>query len=414
MPYKKSGTGGGSGSGATILSNTLTSSIDTTNPLLPKLKLKSSIDEGGIVYNSNELLIDLEPITSTGGISAIATTDSASVDFTGDGTSTTPLTAVSKVSTTAGNALSVDANGLYVATPTASTGLASVTATDTSTIDFSGNGTAATPLTAVTKISATAGNAITANTDGLYTPIATSGISTDLGNRLILGTDAKPFENISGHLVAVYSSPNSISFQLDPRTAKPTAASSAGTHTTTDPISSYTGGFAAFNFEYESAPITLPVLPAGYSYKAEISTHCLIGNRDKQPYDFIVQFKPSLQNSNEFGGADNQSSFVIPAIQSEYNPTYTNNPSGALNSYSMKNMDSACDLNARASAKLSGNVTKFQQEMVFVLPCHNGQAFTKFLDPIGVSELKYEISFFIIKDTLLNLTAPLTTPILIA
>jgi hypothetical protein len=414
MPYKKSGTGGGSVSGATILSNTLTSSIDTTNPLLPKLKLKSSIDEGGTVYNSNELLIDLEPITSTGGISAITTTDSSSVDFSGDGTTATPLTAVSKVSTTAGNALSVDANGLYVATPTASTGLVSVTATDSPTVDFSGNGTVGTPLTAVTKISATAGNALVANTDGLFIPTPTSGISTDIGNRLVLGSDTKPYEDISGQLVAVYASPSSISFQLDPKTAKPTAASSAGSHTPSDPISSYTGGFVSFKYIFESAPINLPILPVGYSYKAEISTHCLVSNKDRQPYDFIVQTNLSLQNASEFGGADNQSSYIIPAIQAEYNPTYTNNPSGALSSYSMKNMDATSDINARASVKLGGGITKYQQEIVFVLPCYGGQAFTKFIDPIDVNELKYEISFFVVKNTLLNFTAALTTPTLVA
>lgn len=94
--------------------------------------------------------------------------DTASVDMSGDGTSGSPLSAAVKRSATAGNALTENADGLYVATVTP--GIASVTSNDSPTIDFSGAGTSGSALTAAVRLSATALNGLTANPDGLWAP----------------------------------------------------------------------------------------------------------------------------------------------------------------------------------------------------------------------------------------------------
>jgi hypothetical protein len=355
MPYKKNA--GAAGAAANITSQTLSSTIDTTNPLLPKLKLKSVIDQSGTVISSNDLLIDLEEIQTSG--------------------------------------------------------TTSVSATDSSTIDFSGNGTVATPLTAVSKVSATAGNALTANPDGLFVPtVSGGGISTDLGQRLILGSDSKAFEDKSGHLVAVYTSPDKISFSLNSKTAKPTASASAGTHQPTDPITSYNGDFVGFTFKTESAPIILPILDAGYSYLARITTHALIDNKAQQPYDFRVTFTPFLDNGQILSMTDSQIGHIVPAIQAQYAPNYTTDPTVPLLSYAQKNMPAALDVTDHCNILLPTNTTKFMCEIIFTLPCMYNQLFKQFIDPIDLSEFKYEIVFYMIKSNIVDSTKALTTPIL--
>lgn len=53
--------------------------------------------------------------TGSGGLTAVAHNDSASVQMTGDGTSGNPLQSIVKISASAGNQLSVNADGLFVA-----------------------------------------------------------------------------------------------------------------------------------------------------------------------------------------------------------------------------------------------------------------------------------------------------------
>lgn len=117
----------------------------------------------------NILTQELDGLYATAiGMSDVKTTDTATIDFSGDGTVATPLTASVKRSATAGNALTENADGLYA--PTVTPGIASVTATDTATIDFSGLGTAGNALTAAVRKATKAGNALTLETDGLWVP----------------------------------------------------------------------------------------------------------------------------------------------------------------------------------------------------------------------------------------------------
>lgn len=96
----------------------------------------------------------------------VTTTDTATIDFEGDGSGTVPLTAAVKISATAGNQLTANGTGLFVPAPAAAT----ITANDTATVDVTGNGSAGSPLTAAVKKSATPNNSLALNADGLWTP----------------------------------------------------------------------------------------------------------------------------------------------------------------------------------------------------------------------------------------------------
>ena len=105
----------------TVAGNTLTiDKGDGTAPVTytPTFPADAYVTAG--VYNPTTNAIDLT--LSTGGtvsipvadLIPITTADSTSVDFSGDGTTTTPLTAVVKLSAAAGQALINDGTGLFV------------------------------------------------------------------------------------------------------------------------------------------------------------------------------------------------------------------------------------------------------------------------------------------------------------
>jgi hypothetical protein len=83
------------------------------------------------------------------------------------------------ISSDAGNTLVNQGSGLYVPTVTSP----SFVANDTSTIDFTTSGTLGHTLTGSVKISATVGNTIVANADGLYVP--TSGGTDNWGTQVV-------------------------------------------------------------------------------------------------------------------------------------------------------------------------------------------------------------------------------------
>lgn len=103
----------------------------------------------------------------------LAVNDTATVDLTASGTDNHTLQADVKVSATAGNAISVNADGLYVA-PVVVPAQTPLVANDTPTVDLTASGTDNHTLQAAVKISATAGNAVTVNPDGLYVAPAPS------------------------------------------------------------------------------------------------------------------------------------------------------------------------------------------------------------------------------------------------
>jgi len=169
-----------------------TSSIDTTVNLSGSTYQVSSalrLDPSStatVSITSAGLKVD----SATSGGTTITVTDSTSIDHT-----ITPitggynLTSAAIISPTAGNALLSTGNGLYVPTPSLSFGVG-----DTNSVDMTLTGSTITSdlrkqdsstvaltvpnvsgLKADVKISATAGNAITANADGIYASFAISG-----------------------------------------------------------------------------------------------------------------------------------------------------------------------------------------------------------------------------------------------
>lgn len=97
----------------------------------------------------------------------MASTDSVSVG--GSGTGVDPYKPSAIVSPAAGNALQDTAQGLYVA-PGGEGGLVAVSTDDTSTVELSGDGTTGDPIEADVKISSTSGNQLTVDASGLYVP----------------------------------------------------------------------------------------------------------------------------------------------------------------------------------------------------------------------------------------------------
>lgn len=77
-----------------------------------------------------------------------------------------------------GKVLTIDGTGNLVWQTPASGGLATVTSTDSSSVDFSGNGTAGTPLTASVKVSGAANNALAQTAGGLAVDNASLTFST--------------------------------------------------------------------------------------------------------------------------------------------------------------------------------------------------------------------------------------------
>ena len=104
---------------------------------------------------------------------SLSVVDTPSIDFITSGTSNHTLTGNVKIDGTQTNALSINANGLFVS-PQASFSETPLVANDSSTVDFSTSGTSNHTLTAGVKISTTSNNSLIANSDGLYVPVPTS------------------------------------------------------------------------------------------------------------------------------------------------------------------------------------------------------------------------------------------------
>lgn len=146
-------------------------------------------------------------VVDLGALAAVTVDGTTTVALTGDGTAATPLQAEVKLDAAANNRLTASATGLLV-TPelpaggaagqvltkgagTTTTwndaGLAAVATTDTPTIDFSGDGTAATPVTGAVKLATGGVNRITAEATGLrVTPELPAYTAADNGKKLVI------------------------------------------------------------------------------------------------------------------------------------------------------------------------------------------------------------------------------------
>lgn len=95
-------------------------------------------------------------------------TDSQTATITLSSTSNRNIQVDVKVSAVDNNYLVVNPDGLYVPTPIIPSGLIVVTTNDTATVDISGTGQVGLPLSATVKISSTVGNVLSVNPDGLF------------------------------------------------------------------------------------------------------------------------------------------------------------------------------------------------------------------------------------------------------
>lgn len=132
---------------------------EITSPLSARVKIDPVVGNS-LVSNVNGLYV--APVS----LPAILTNvlDTNTVDLQGDGSLATPLLANVKVSSTAGNSLVAYADGIFVPTSTST----SFNTQDTTSIDLSGNGNLTTPLSADVKISSNLGNGISILSDGIY------------------------------------------------------------------------------------------------------------------------------------------------------------------------------------------------------------------------------------------------------
>jgi hypothetical protein len=113
----------------------------------------------------------IDDLTSLGSVSLTAN-DSATIDFTTSGTGNHTLTGSVKLSATANNAVTAEADGIHVLSPV-------ITVVDTASIDLTVSGVHSHTLTADVKISSEVDNILVENVDGLFVP-ATSSTETSI------------------------------------------------------------------------------------------------------------------------------------------------------------------------------------------------------------------------------------------
>lgn len=147
----------------TPITGTDTASVNLTvggvNAHTVQADVKISATAGNqIAVNADGLFVAATPVAAQ---TPLVANDSASINFTTSGTDNHTLTGVVKVSATVGNLITTNGDGIYVAeTP--------FVANDSSSINFTTSGTVNHTLTGVVKVSAAAGNAITVMGDGIF------------------------------------------------------------------------------------------------------------------------------------------------------------------------------------------------------------------------------------------------------
>lgn len=160
------------GAGLTLDTSGVQTATFTPNVTLTSGVLRISGDARVSATAGNQITTQADGLyvaPAAAGVSGLTINDTQTVDFTSTGTTgNITASAVVKISPTAGNVITSDSGGIYAPTP-----VTSITFSDTQTIDFSQVGASgAVTANAAVKISATGGNIITANADGLYATAA--------------------------------------------------------------------------------------------------------------------------------------------------------------------------------------------------------------------------------------------------
>lgn len=165
-----------------------TASINLTASGLDNHTLQADIqlDSGPgnlLSINGSGLRVDCNAIAACIPVETpISVIDTTTVDLTVAGAGSHTVQADVKVSNTAGNVLSVNPDGLYVAAAAAGA-QTPLTANDSATIDFSTSGPDQHTLTGDVKVSTSPGNTIQIYGDGIFAPTPASDSLVDNGNR---------------------------------------------------------------------------------------------------------------------------------------------------------------------------------------------------------------------------------------
>jgi len=166
-------TGGGSGGAQTPITANNSNTLNLTASGLDNHTLAGAVRVSLAAGNAISTNLDgLFVAPAAAGVQTpITAVDSSSIDLTASGLNNHTLTAVARISLAAGNVLGNNLDGLFVAAAAAGV-QTPITVTDTATIDLTASGPDNHSLTASLNLSAAAGNAALANLDGLFVPTA--------------------------------------------------------------------------------------------------------------------------------------------------------------------------------------------------------------------------------------------------
>lgn len=164
-------------------STTVDLSVSGLNNHTLAASVKVSAIAGNLITVQSDGLHVLAPVVT---IPPIIANDSASLDFTVSGSDLHTITGTVKVSSTLGNAITIDGTGLYVPS------IPPIIATDSASIDFTVSAPNSHTITGVVKLSSTAGNILSVDGTGLYVPdnsnVYTAGTGIDITSGVISST----------------------------------------------------------------------------------------------------------------------------------------------------------------------------------------------------------------------------------
>lgn len=341
------------------LKNIKVSSTDagTSQYLQDKVQAGTNISITKITTVDGEKLV----FDNTAGATALVYADSSTLDFSGSGITGDAFTGSVKISTTAGNALIANSTGLYVPTPSSS-GESTLVASDSSTIAFTTSGTAGHSLTAGVKISSTAGNTLSVSGSGLYVPtptltqdvlVATDSLSINFTTTGAFGhglTGEVIISPDSGNALGVrsnglYASGTETSITVTPSESIDIALSGTANHNLIPnlKISASSGNSATINSDglYVANSVS-----GTTNYIAKFNTSTSVGN--SLIYDsgtnIVVNGTSGVSTFNVVGTShfdltETYSSGASYAIGSTYTPTYTGSLPTSNTSFALLGME---------------------------------------------------------------------------
>lgn len=169
----------------------------------------NSIDS---TYTSGTYVADLSEAIAE-KLSVVSTTDTVTANLSGDGKISTPIQVDVQVSTDVNNLLKTDVTGLLVDSDDVSS---TVNTTDSNTIDFSGDGSTGTPLTGDVILNNNPSNIISSSGSGLLGAVNWGDIGGSLSNQSDLEAELNSLDvDIATNTTDIATNTNSIASKLD-------------------------------------------------------------------------------------------------------------------------------------------------------------------------------------------------------